>query len=328
VTDVTGLYLVQEVPPGPVQVVVQAPAPYVAVAASKPAVVATHALTTVDFVLSNVAISPTAVTVTSGNQQSFTASGGVHPYSWSISPNGSGGTIDGAGFYTAGFTPGAADTVVLTDSLGASVTAAVTVLGTLSIAPSSATVDPGFQRAFTASGGVPPYAWSLSANGSGGSITPGGIYTAGPTGSVSDTITVTDSLGSTRTALVTVPARLTIANGGGGTTTVPAGGQVTLTASGGSGPYTWTMTTNGSGGTVTSGGAYTAGPNAGTDTITVTDANGGSTTITITVPVTPPADSEARGAPALGAGHVGLAGAMLALLGLALAGPRGRARRR
>jgi hypothetical protein len=200
----------------------------------------------------------------------------------------------------------------------------------LAISPGAVTIDPGFQRTFTALGGAPPYAWSLSVNGSGGSITSAGLYSAGLTGSVTDTIAVTDSLGSIRTALITVPARLTIANGGGGAVTVGAGGQLTLTASGGSGPYTWTMTTNGSGGSVTPGGFYTAGPNGGTDTITVTDANGGSTTITITV--TPGGGTggggEARGAPALGMEHVGLAGAMLALLGLALAGPRRRVRRR
>jgi hypothetical protein len=198
----------------------------------------------------------------------------------------------------------------------------------LVIGPATATVDPGFQRTFGASGGTPPYTWSLAANNSGGSITSAGVYTAGATGSVTDVVRVTDSLGATSSATVTVPAQLTITNGVGGNVNASAGGQLTLTASGGTGPFTWTMTTNGSGGSVTSGGAYTAGPNAGTDTITVTDANGGTSTITITVTVTPPADGEVRGAPALGAGHVGLAAAMLVLLGLALAGPRGRARRR
>jgi hypothetical protein len=190
----------------------------------------------------------------------------------------------------------------------------------LAISPGAVTIDPGFQRTFTASGGAPPYAWSLSVNGSSGSITSAGLYSAGLTGSVTDTINLTDSLGSIRTALVTVQARLTIANGGGGAVTVDAGGQLTLTASGGSGPYTWTMTSNGSGGSVTPGGIYTAGPNPGTDIITVTDSTGGSTTITITV--TPGGGTggggEAHGAPALGAGHVALAGAMLLVLGLTM----------
>jgi hypothetical protein len=215
-----------------------------------------------------------------------------------------------------------------TGSLYITVDSAILVAyNTLAIAPATATVDPGFQRTFSASAGTPPYSWTLSANNSGGSITSAGVYTAGATGNVTDTVTVTDSLAATSSATVTVPAQLTITNGVGGNVNASAGGQLTLTATGGTGPYTWTMTTNGSGGSVTSGGVYTAGPSGGTDTITVTDTNGGTSTITITVTVTPPADGEVRGAPALGAGHVGLAAAMLVLLGLALAGPRGRARR-
>jgi streptogramin lyase len=218
-----------------------------------------------------------------------------------------------------------------TGSLYISVDSAVLVASNsapLAIGPATATVDPAFQRTFSASGGTPPYSWSLSANNSGGSITSAGVYTAGGTGSVTDIVTVTDSLAATASATITVPAQLTITNGFGGNVDAAADGQLTLTASGGTGPYTWTMTTNGSGGSVTPGGIYTAGPNGGTDTITVTDANGGTSTVTITVTVTPPAGGEAHGAPALGGGHVEIAAAMLALLGLALAGPRGRTRRR
>jgi streptogramin lyase len=190
----------------------------------------------------------------------------------------------------------------------------------LAIAPATATVDPGFQTAFSATGGTPPYLWSLSTNNSGGSITSAGVYTAGGTGNVTDIVTVTDSLGATASAIITVPTRLTITNGAGDNVNAAAGAQVTLTASGGAGPYTWTMTTNGSGGSVTPGGDYTAGPSGGTDTITVTDANGGTSTIT----VTPPADGEVHGVPALRMGHVGLAGAMLLGLGLLATGRRRR----
>jgi hypothetical protein len=202
---------------------------------------------------------------------------------------------------------------------------AVTSIPPLMVSPATATVDPGFQRTFGASGGTAPYSWAVSANNSGGSITTNGVYTAGTTGNVADTVTVTDSVGASASATITVPAPLTITNGSGGNLTAAASGQVTLSASGGSGPYTWTLTTNGSGGSVTTGGVYTAGPNGGTDTITVTDANGGSTTITITV-VPASGGGEAHGAPALGTPQVALAAMALLLLGLAMTTSRTRRR--
>ena len=74
--------------------------------------------------------------------------------------------------------------------------------------------------------------------------------------------------------------------------TVTAGGSQVFTASGGSPPYGWSLTTDGSGSAATitpTGGAYTAGATAGTDVVTATDAvgNTGTATITVTVPKVP-----------------------------------------
>jgi hypothetical protein len=276
-----------------------------------------------------VTILPASASVVQGMQRSFTASGGTPPYDWSVGPNLSGGSITQAGVYTAGIWRDIGKGCPLMDAVVVGGTSApVAVYPPLQVSPPAATVDPGFQTGFMAAyGGTcpsPSATWSLSANNSGGSITASGLYTAGPTGNTTDTVIVVDAAtGATATATITVPQTLSVTPGGG-TTTVSAGGQLTLTASGGSGPYTWTMTTNGTGGSVTSGGIYTAGPNGGTDTITVTDANGGTSTVTITVTVTPPAGGEAHGAPALGMGHVGLAGAMLLGLGLLATGRRRR----
>jgi hypothetical protein len=161
--------------------------------------------------------------------------------------------------------------------------AVLVATGPLSITPATATVAPGLQTTFVASGGLAPYTWFLSNNASGGSISSTGVYTAGATGGVGDVVTVLDSLGASAIAAVTVPPPLTVAGGGGGPVAVGIGGQVVLTASGGTGPYTFLLTTNGTGGSITAGGVYTAGPQAGTDVVTVIDANGGTTTITITV---------------------------------------------
>jgi hypothetical protein len=72
---------------------------------------------------------PATSTVSSAAQQQFTAYGGYGPYTYSISLNNSGGTIDATtGAYTAGPTDGVTDTIKVRDALGNEKTAAVTVV--------------------------------------------------------------------------------------------------------------------------------------------------------------------------------------------------------
>jgi hypothetical protein len=147
-----------------------------------------------------------------GGTQTFTASGGSGTgYTWTLSTNGSGGSIASTGattaLYTAGATPGA-DVVRVVDSLGNPATASVTVPAAVSIAPATATIVVGGTRTFTASGGSGTgYVWTLSTNASGGSIASTGattaLYTAGATPGA-DVVRVVDSLGNPATASVTV----------------------------------------------------------------------------------------------------------------------------
>jgi sugar lactone lactonase YvrE len=65
----------------------------------------------------------------------------------------------------------------------------------LVISPAIASIAPAGTKTFTASGGSGDYVWSLSNNNSGGSITSGGVYTAGPNSATTDTITVNDAGG-------------------------------------------------------------------------------------------------------------------------------------
>ncbi len=110
-----------------------------------------------------------------------------------------------------------------------------------------------------------------------------GIYTAGSIDGESDIVAVSDSGGNT--ASLTIPIKkLTLTAAAG---SVPPRGSTTLSASGGGGgPYRYTLTGNASGApsfadsTV---GAYVAGPQSGTDTITVSDAESGSQTVNIVV---------------------------------------------
>lgn len=83
----------------------------------------------------------------------------------------------------------------------------------LQISPSSASANAGNQIAFAATGGTAPYSFSLLTNNSGGSINPlTGVYTAGATFGVTDTVRVTDASGGTADASVSVLAPFTVVN--------------------------------------------------------------------------------------------------------------------
>jgi hypothetical protein len=75
----------------------------------------------------------------------------------------------------------------------------------LSISPQSVSVITTHTQGFTAGGGIGTKVFSIPVNNSGGSINPStGFYTAGTTADVSDTVRVTDGLGSTADATVNV----------------------------------------------------------------------------------------------------------------------------
>jgi hypothetical protein len=98
------------------------------------------------------------------------------------------------------------DTVLVTDSLGNTGTTTVNVGANLSISPASPSVHFDSTQAFTGVGGSGTgLVWSLSVNNSGGSINVStGLYTAGPTFGVSDTVHVIDSLGNVANTTVSV----------------------------------------------------------------------------------------------------------------------------
>lgn len=151
---------------------------------------------------------------------------------------------------------------------------------TLTISPSPTRVDAGGHIAFVAAGGSGAgYVFSLSAP-SGGAITSAGEYTAGALGGVVDVVTVTDSGGDSATANVDVISTLTIS----GTTSVAIGNAQTLVAAGGNGTYTWSLSTNASGGSITTSGAYTAGLHGDvTDVVLLTDGAGNTAALSIRV---------------------------------------------
>jgi hypothetical protein len=150
-------------------------------------------------------ILPAEVIVAPDGTVSFSATGGTPPYTFSI-VSGT-GTINAAtGEFTAPSSP-EITTVMVTDSGGDSSTATVTVTipGALAIAPSSVNVVVSGTLTFVATGGTPPYTFSIIASGSGtptiNSVT--GFYTAGSSTGI-DTVQVEDAVLDTVTATVTV----------------------------------------------------------------------------------------------------------------------------
>ncbi len=230
------------------------------------------------------AINPATVTLAVSGTQTFNGVGGVAPYTYSVEADTTGGATVNAttGLYTAGPNVGTS-TVRVTDSLAATVDAAVTVNAALTITPPVVTLGVGGQITFAGVDGVPPYTYSVEADTTGGATVNAttGLYTAGPNVGTS-TVRVTDSLAATADAVVTVNAALTITPP---VVTLGVGGQITFAGVDGVPPYTYSVEADTTGGATVNAttGLYTAGPNAGTSTVRVTDSLAATADAVVTV---------------------------------------------
>ena len=215
------------------------------------------------------------------SQITLTATGGTPPYAWSVTAGALPGglTLNSAG--TISGTPSAAGafnfTVQAQDSASntASAVFGLTVASSLAIAtpsplPAGATGS-AYSLALAATGGNPPYAWSVAA----GSLPPGltlsstGTLSGSPTaaGTYSFTAQVLDaaSSGASLAYSLTIGSGLSIT-----TPSLPAGAigstySQTLTAAGGTSPYAWSVTAGSlpAGITLGSAGALAGTPTAG-----------------------------------------------------------------
>jgi hypothetical protein len=208
--------------------------------------------------------------------------------------------IGGVGQWTSGHAGGASDvydTITIADSCNPpqTITLHIKVNGSgppdpLDISPKPVYETQQLTEQFTGVGGISPYFFSLSTNNSDGTITSGGLYTAGTKGlfdSVNDTVTVTDSADPPAQASTTFPViyPLTIMSNVGHCYKSITGKISTFdfTGIGGVAPYTWSITENNSGGSIASTGTYTAGYTPGVDTIQLEDSLGLKTTCTMKV---------------------------------------------
>jgi hypothetical protein len=251
------------------------------------------------------AISPTTVSagmVSHAYSQTMTASGGASPYTWSATGLPSPLTIGSSSGVISG-TPTAASSgtvsIKVTDNNGATatITPTLTIYAALSISPSTlpaGIANQAYNQTMTASGGASPYTWS--ATGLPSPLTIGsssGVISGTPTAAFSATVTikVTDNNGFTATITPTLTIYTAL---GISPSTLPAGTanqaySQTMTASGGTSPYTWSATGLPSPLTIgSSSGVISGTPTAafsGAVTIKVTDNNGFTTTITPTLTV-------------------------------------------
>ena len=212
-----------------------------------------------------VTVSPASSTLPQGGHQAFTATvaGSANTaVTWSAT----GGTISTAGAYTAGSTPGNF-TVTATSAAdpARSATAAVSIQPvSVSVSPTSATVQAGQTRQFTATvTGVSNSAVTWTATG--GTISGTGLFTAGSTTGSNFSVTATSVADSTKSAsaAVTIPAAVTVTISPA-SATVQAGQtrQFTATVTGTSNTaVTWTAT----GGTISGTGLFTAGSTTGSN---------------------------------------------------------------
>lgn len=250
--------------------------------------------------LTSLSMTPASVSLQVGAVQQFTVAA-----TWSdggtsvpaVTYTATGGTVSGSGSYTAGATPGSFRVIVASSSRADTSTVTVVAppaatLNSLVLTPASVSLSAGATRQFNVAatwsdGGtaVPPVTYSAT----GGTISTGGLFTAGSTagafvvivshngGSLADTSAVTVIVPVTLTALVMTPATVSlntgttqqfsvVANWSDGGTTVP------------------TLSYTASGGTVSAGGLYTAGSTAGSFRLIVS-ANGWADTSAVTISV-------------------------------------------
>jgi gliding motility-associated-like protein len=202
-----------------------------------------------------------------------TASGGVTAYTYNWTPSGGTGT-------TASALTAATYTCTVTDANGCTTTATTTVTQPTALtasATSTAVLCNGGNTGtatVTASGGTGAYTYNWTPSGGTGS-------TASSLTAATYTCTVTDANGCTTTASTTVaqPAPLSASTTVVSATCGNANGSATVTASGGTGIYTFCnwAPTGGTGFTAT-------GLVAGSYTVTITDSNGCTATATANVP--------------------------------------------
>jgi hypothetical protein len=250
--------------------------------------------------LSQIIIQPKTPTVGVGQQVTFTTHGKMSngdSVAVTVTYTATGGTITPGGVYTAGSTPGAFRVVAaqtsgtLADSATVTITPPPPTLVRVILSPDTATVNIGATRQFSTTGKFSdsttmPITPTYSAGG--GTISGGGLYTAGSTPGTFKVIAT--SAGKADTSTVTIPAatlvRIILSPD---TATVTAGGTKQFSTQG---KFSDSSTAAVSGviystttGSISAGGLLTAGSTPGAFTVIATkSALADTSTVTVTAP--------------------------------------------
>lgn len=237
---------------------------------------------------SSLTISPAAIALDGDDAVMLSATGGVPPYSYSLFSAivGTGEDLTGATYTAPSDTSGTA-TVRVTDAefntSDSTITVTIAAVPALVISPISVNLNLNDIIDFSASGGVPPYSYTLFSPISGTDTLVGAQYTAPSDGVGIATVQVTDNVGTTDDATINVTpaAALTI---GPVAVSVTTGDSFQFTGYDGVPPYTFAVTLSGSGTpSVDAAGLYQAGSSAGTDNVRITDNDGATATAVVTV---------------------------------------------
>jgi hypothetical protein len=246
--------------------------------------------------VSSITLSPTAASVLAGATQQFNATVQGTVTNKSIAWSASSGTINSAGLFTAGVTPGTATITVTsladpTKTASATITVTAPTVNSISVSPATASIQTGATQQFgaTVQGTVANKAvtWSASA----GSITTGGLLTA-PAAAGKVTVTATSVADNTKfaSAAVTVSApTVTSVSVSPSTISILALAAQQFTASVQGTVTDKSVTWSAANGAISAAGLFTAGPSALTTTITATSnadkTKSASATVTIGLPV-------------------------------------------
>ncbi|MGZ6143214.1 MAG: FG-GAP repeat domain-containing protein, partial [Myxococcales bacterium] len=228
-------------------------------------------------------LTPSTLQIAPGGRTQFSATGGKPPYSFDLSGGTASMTLGGkTGVFFAGTDGDANAQIVVRDQTGdpkARDTAQVAVGAALKLfAPGKDALTPWGTLDLIATGGQPPYAFTLGGNSGGSVALATGHYQAGPAGGpgVQDVVTVTDAYDQSASLTLTPgpPLSLRITS-----QDLHPGLGVSVVAAGGKPPYSFAFDprgnrSNGQGDAIT--GLYTPGGNFGaTDVIVVRDSTPG-----------------------------------------------------
>jgi len=247
-----------------------------ATSVADPAKSATASVTIQPAPVVSVTISPETATLQPGQTRQFTASvSGTS--NTAVTWTATGGSISASGLYTSGSIAGSSFIVRATSvadptkSATASVTIQPAPVVSVTISPDSATLQPGQTRQFTASvSGTSNTAVTWTATG--GSISAGGLYTAGSTAGSSFIVratSVADPAKSAASSVTIQPAPVVSVTISPTSVSLQSGQthQFTATVSGASNTsVTWTAT----GGSISPSGLYTAGQTTGSFSVRAT----------------------------------------------------------